>query len=84
MCRMTRGFQVLIWHQLGHQYLNPAEALLPPASPGLLLLRVLQGLKAVEETKRVQRKKVHAAAACLNFTDLVLTSQDTTNSKWLV
>lgn len=32
----------------------------------------------------VQRKEVHAAAAHLNFTDLVFTSHSTTNSKWLV
>lgn len=63
--------------------MDPAEALLPPASPGLLLLQLLQGVGAAEET-RVQRKEVHAAAARLNFTDLVLTSHGTTNSKWLV
>lgn len=73
----------MIWHPLGHQSLNPAGALLPPASPGLLLLQVLKGVEAVEETW-VQRKEVHAAAARLNFTDLVLTSHSTTNSKWLV
>lgn len=73
----------MIWQQLGHQQLNPAEALLPPASPRLLLLQFLQGVEAVEET-RLQRKEVHAAATRLNFTDLVLTSQGTTNSKWLL